>query len=182
MNSIYKIGFAAFAIALSGCAQEAISDDDAPAAQTKRASIDWDAARQDMKPRDGGETVQVAQSSDLAVPVLLPDIPFGAQTADGKDALRFRPMADGYYAVARKDAFDMIINGTDKLVARADADPAEASPMRFEETLTGAQVSFQRYGASYVIEFACKGDRADGCVSEEEAVAAVEELLVAGTR
>jgi len=95
-------------------------------------------------------------------------------------------MADGYFAVQKGETYDLIINGTDRLIARTDANAsASDTPLRFEETLTGAQVSFSRYGASYLVEFMCKdpGTAAKGsCVSEEDALTEVEKLLISGTR
>ena len=100
--------------------------------------------------------------------------------------LDFRPMADGYFAVRKGEIYDMIINGTDRLVVRPDGSgTATDSALKFEETMTGSQVSFSRYGASYLVEFMCKdpATAAKGsCVSEEEALAEVEKLLIAGTR
>ncbi|MEL7541420.1 MAG: hypothetical protein AAGJ51_10995, partial [Pseudomonadota bacterium] len=55
----------------------------------------------------------------------------------------------------------------------------------FEETMTGAQVSFSRYGASYLVEFMCNDPATaikGSCVTEAEAIAEVEKLLIAGTR
>ena len=104
----------------------------------------------------------------------------------GESNLDFRPMADGYFAVRKGDIYDMIINGTDRLVVRPDGNgTAGDTPLTFEETMTGSQVSFSRYGASYLVEFMCKDPATavkGSCVSEEEALAEVEKLLIAGTR
>ena len=80
----------------------------------------------------------------------------------------------------------MVINGTDRLVARPGVS-AEATEtgLEFEETMTGAQVSFSRYGASYLVEFMCNDPATamkGSCISEADAVAEVEKLLIAGTR
>jgi hypothetical protein len=116
---------------------------------------------------------------------LLPDEPVTVAST-GENSLDFRPTADGYFAVRKGEVFDMIINGTDRLVARSGSQGAAPdSEMKFEETMTGSQVSFSRYGASYLVEFMCKdpATAAKGsCVTEEEAVAEVEKLLIAGTR
>ena len=53
-----------------------------------------------------------------------------------------------------------------------DLADAIVGEMQFQETLTGAQVSFQRYGASYLAEFMCKApDTASrgSCISAEAA-------------
>lgn len=156
-------------------------------AETKTASIDWTQARQDFASRESDNVgmVQVASVGSPAVPVLLPDEPVTVAST-GENSLDFRPTADGYFAVRKGEVYDMIINGTDRLVARSGAQgPAPDSEMKFEETMTGSQVSFSRYGASYLVEFMCKdpATAAKGsCVTEEEAVAEVEKLLIAGTR
>lgn len=156
-------------------------------AETKTASIDWTQARQDFASRDSDNTgmVQVASGGSPVVPVLLPDEPVTVAST-GENNLDFRPMADGYFAVRKGEIYDMIINGTDRLVVRPDGSgTATDSALKFEETMTGSQVSFSRYGASYLVEFMCKdpATAAKGsCVSEEEALAEVEKLLIAGTR
>lgn len=156
-------------------------------AETRTANIDWTQARQDFASResDNMRMVQVASVGSPAVPVLLPDEPVTVAST-GENSLDFRPTADGYFAVRKGEVFDMIINGTDRLVARSGSQGAAPdSEMKFEETMTGSQVSFSRYGASYLVEFMCKdpATAAKGsCVTEEEAVAEVEKLLIAGTR
>ncbi len=156
-------------------------------AETKTANIDWTQARQDFASRESDNMgmVQVASVGSPAVPVLLPDEPVTVAST-GENSLDFRPTADGYFAVRKGEVFDMIINGTDRLVARSGSQGAAPdSEMKFEETMTGSQVSFSRYGASYLVEFMCKdpATAAKGsCVTEEEAVAEVEKLLIAGTR
>jgi len=156
-------------------------------AETKSATIDWNQARQDFASRDSDDNgmVQVASVGSPVVPVLLPDEPVTIAST-GESSLDFRPTADGYFAVRKGEIYDMIINGTDRLVVRAGSQGAATdSPLRFEETITGAQVSFSRYGASYLVEFMCKDPATavkGSCVNEEEAVAEVEKLLIAGTR
>lgn len=157
-------------------------------AERKTATIDWNAARTDFAARDSadGAMAQVASAGSLAVPVLLPDEPVGIASAGGEDALQFRPLADGYFAVKKGEIYDLVINGTDRLIASpGGAGTARDTELVFEETMTGAQVSFSRYGASYLVEFMCNdpATAAKGsCVSEAEAVAEVEKLLIAGTR
>jgi hypothetical protein len=156
-------------------------------AQTKTATIDWNAARADFAARDtdDGMMAQVASGGSPVVPVLLPEEPVSVASV-GEDGLQFRPLADGYFAVQKGDVYDMIINGTDRLVARPGGEGVAAdTPLVFEETMTGSQVSFSRYGASYLVEFMCKDPATaikGSCVTEEEAVAEVEKLLIAGTR
>lgn len=156
-------------------------------AERKTATIDWNAARADFAARDSDDGVmaQVASGSSIPVPVLLPEEPVGIAST-GDDALQFRPLADGYFAVKKGEIYDMVINGTDKLIARPDGEgTATDTELAFEETMTGAQVSFSRYGASYLVEFMCN-DPATAvkgtCISEADAVAEVETLLIAGTQ
>ncbi|MEL6413611.1 MAG: hypothetical protein AAFQ15_01570 [Pseudomonadota bacterium] len=157
-------------------------------AETKTATIDWTAARRDFAARDTDDDVmaQVASGSSIAVPVLLPDTPVGVASTGGDDGLQFRPLADGYFAVLKGDVYDIVINGTDKLVARSDSDgPAPDSALNYEGTMTGAQVSFSRYGASYLVEFMCNDRETilDGtCINEADALAEVEKLLISGTQ
>lgn len=157
-------------------------------AERKSATIDWNSARADFAARDSddGAMAQVASVGSPVVPILLPDEPVGVASTGGNEALQFRPLADGYFAVKNGEIYDLIINGTDRLVARPDGGGAAVdTDLVFEETMTGAQVSFSRYGASYLVEFMCNdpATAAKGsCVSEAEAVAEVEKLLIAGTR
>lgn len=157
-------------------------------AERKTATIDWNAARADFAARDSDDGVmaQVASGGSPAVPILLPDEPVGVASAGGEEALQFRPLADGYFAVKKGDIYDMIINGTDRLVAKPGGQgSAVDTELVFEETMTGAQVSFSRYGASYLVEFMCKDPATairGSCVSEADAIAEVEKLLIAGTR
>ena len=157
-------------------------------AETKTATIDWPSARRDFAARDTDDDVmaQVASGSSIAVPVLLPDTPVGIASAGGDDGLQFRPLADGYFAVLKGDVYDMVVNGTDKLIARPDSTgPAPDSALVFEETMTGGQVSFSRYGASYLVEFMCHDPATamkGSCIDEEDALAEVEALLISGTQ
>lgn len=157
--------------------------------ELKQSEIDWNSARRDFasQPLSTDEnTVSVAAASSTPVPVLLPQTPVVAASSDGAPAMDFRPTADGYYAVLRGEDYDMIITGTDRLTAAPGrGQTATDTELRFEETMTGAQVAFSRYGASYLVDFACKTNAAvtgDGCVTETNAKAAVEDLLIAGTQ
>lgn len=160
------------------------------AAATDRAVIDWEQARQDFATRDlsdDSSTFGIASGGDApSVPVLLPTRPITTASADGSPTFKVVPMNDGYYAVFDGEAYDMIINGSDRIAPASAGDPTlDPAAFRFEETITGAQVSFKRYGASYLVEFNCNG-RPPGpdsnCIDEDEAVAAVQDLLVAETQ
>ena len=156
---------------------------------SKRATIDWESARNDFASRQSSDddAVTVASGSGAPpVPVLLPSTPITTASAGDPSALQFRPTADGYSAVLPGEAYDIIINGTDRLTsAPGRGSVATDTELRFEDTMTGPQIAFSRYGASYLVQFACKGTAAitgDGCISEDEAKAAVQDLLLAGTR
>ena len=158
------------------------------AAETKTATIDWASAREDYAARDTDDDVlaQVASGGSIPVPILLPDAPVGVAAAGSDDGLQFRPLADGYFAVMKGEVYDMVINGTDKLVALPEGEGAVTdSELAFEETMTGAQVSFSRYGASYLVEFMCHDPATamkGSCISEDDALAEVEALLISGTQ
>ncbi|MDG1826367.1 MAG: hypothetical protein P8H62_08885 [Henriciella sp.] len=159
---------------------------DTPVSNVKTAEIDWASARSDFAARDIGDDagmVSVAGTSNPPVPVLLPETQISI--ASGGTDLQFRPTADGYFAVQPGEVYDLIITGTDRLIAAPEGSAAVDSELRFEETMTGAQVSFSRYGASYLAEFMCKDPATaavGSCIPEADALTIVEELLIAGTR
>lgn len=161
------------------------TEDPAVAGLVQTASIDWAAAQRDFANQDteGDGLVGVASTNNVPVPVLLPEIDFQI-ASDGPPPLNFTQTPDGYVAVVKDNDYDIIINGTDKLIVASDRAPLPTpEDLRFEETMIGSQVSFSRYGASYLIEFACKDAApSENCVTEEEAIQAVEDLLLAGTQ
>lgn len=151
------------------------------------ANIDWEAARADMastssESRETG--FQVASGGSAPpVPVLLPTgivIPQGAESG-----VRFQPMSDGYYAAYPGVDYDIIVNGTNEVIGAAEGDAAsEDSVLLFTPTMTGAQVSFSRYGADYLVEFECKSieNGEASCIEEQEALDLTQRLVIAGTR
>lgn len=149
---------------------------------TRTVTIDWNAARTDFSSQDS-DLVTPQGAGDIAVPILLPEMPVTI-ASDGPPPLRFSKVPDGYFAVVKGEVYDVIINGSDKLVAAPEGMVATApEEMRFEDTMTGSQIAFNRYGASYLVEFACKAPvRTQSCITEVEAVQAVEDLLLAGTQ
>ncbi|MEL7548056.1 MAG: hypothetical protein AAGJ84_15490 [Pseudomonadota bacterium] len=159
-------------------------------ASARKADIDWAAARAEYAgqplPAETDAFGIASMGSAPSVPVLLPTAPIRAASSDGTPSFKVMPMNDGYYAVFDGEAYDMIINGSDRITPiRADEPGLDPEALRFEETVTGAQVSFKRFGAAYLVEFNCNG-RPPGpdlnCVTEDEAIAAVQDLLVAGTQ
>ena len=151
------------------------------------AEIDWNAARQDMASRgsDAIESFQVQSGSDEppAVPVLLPTgivIPQGAENQP-----RIQSLSDGYFATYPGIAYTIIVNGTNQVIGdRPETGDDEEIEFNYHPTMSGANVSFNRYGADYLVEFECKtlnNGQAD-CISEEEALDVTEKLVIAGTR
>ena len=159
-----------------------------PETATLGAAIDWEAARRDLaaRPAGDGEGSFSVQSGDVAppVPVFLPSSPVAAQS-DGVSA-RFQPTNDGYYAFFPGGAYDTIVNVTNVVIAEpgATAAPVRTDAFNFQRTTTGAQVSFSRYGADYLVEFECKEVVAGvpDCITEEDAVAFARDLAISGTR
>ncbi|MFN3912434.1 hypothetical protein [Hyphomonas sp.] len=158
-----------------------------PESEATGGAIDWEAARRDLASRSSGDlegSFQV-QSGEVAppVPVFLPSGPVAAQSGDV--AIRFQPTDDGYYAWFPGDAYDIIVNGTNVVITAPGGEKAaRTEAFNFAPTTSGAQVSFSRYGADYLIEFECKQmvDGMPDCITEEEAVAFARDLAISGTR
>lgn len=160
---------------------------DHPEATVAASTIDWEAARRDLaaipiEAREAGFQIASGEAAP-PVPVFLPagDV----SIAGGEMAMRFQPTSDGYFAAFPGDKYDVVINGTSEVIGPGDA---AAAPRRetfvFLETVTGAQVSFSRYGADYLVEFECRdlpGGKPD-CISEDEALAFTRDLGLTGTR
>ena len=158
-----------------------------PATAATGTTIDWEAARRDLAARPLEEregAFQVASGGDAPpVPVFLPAGPVAAQSGDV--AVRFQPTSDGYYAFFPTETYDIIVNGTNVVMAEPGAaPPSRTDAFNFQSTTTGAQVAFSRYGADYLVEFECKElvNGQPACVTEEEAVAFARDLAISGTR
>lgn len=158
-----------------------------PVVVASAATIDWEAARADFAaiPSEQRDSqFQVASTGALPeVPVLLPSgivIPQGAESD-----VRFQPLSDGYYAAYPGIDYDIVVNGTNEVLgAREAAGGSGETVLTYTATMTGAQVSFSRYGADYLVEFECNtivAGKAD-CITEEEALEVTEKLVIAGTR
>lgn len=151
------------------------------------SAIDWEGARRDLasRPLEGREDSFQIASGETAppVPVFLPSGPVSAQ--GGESAVRFQPMSDGYYAFFPGEAYDTVVNGTNKIITAPGEQPqARNEAFNFQPTMTGAQVSFSRYGADYLVEFECK-ELTNGlptCITQEEAEAFATDLVISGTR
>lgn len=158
-----------------------------PEASAADSAIDWEAARRDLaaRPIEAREGAFQVASGDAAppVPVFLPSAPVTAQ--GGEADVRFQPMSDGYYAFFPGEKYDTIVNGTNKVVAAPGEEVApRGEALNFQPTTTGAQVSFSRYGADYLVEFECK-ELINGlptCITQDEAIAFATDLVISGTR
>lgn len=158
-----------------------------PEASAAASAIDWEAARRDLASRpieDHEGAFQIASGEAAPpVPVFLPSTPVSVQ--GGESDVRFQPMNDGYYAFFPGEKYDTVVNGTNKIIAAPGEQPAARNEaFSFQPTMAGAQVSFSRYGADYLIEFECK-ELTNGlptCITQEEAEAFATDLVISGTR
>ncbi|MEM5515399.1 hypothetical protein WNY37_00460 [Henriciella sp. AS95] len=158
-----------------------------PAAVAVKAEIDWEAARTDLasSPPDDDSSFNIQSGSTAPpVPVLLPTGPVRPAGASDGQQPQFRPVPDGYFAVFPGAEYNLIVNGTNLVTDIPGEANDESEDMKFAETTTGAIVSFSRYGADYMVEFECLGSGAEGgdCVTEEEALAVAEEIVISGTQ
>lgn len=159
-----------------------------PASSASSADIDWDAARRDLaaRPIESREAVAFQVASGAAappVPVFLPSSPVTAQGGEG--GMRLQPTGDGYFAFFPGDAWDAIVNGSNRVItAPGETIRPRGEALNFQPTTTGAQVSFSRYGADYLVEFECKAltNGLPACITEEDAVAFAQDLVISGTR
>ena len=160
---------------------------DGPVMVASTATIDWDAARADLAatPSEQRETSFQVESGGTAPPVsvLLPTgivVPQGAESG-----IRFQPMSDGYFAAYPGIDYDIVVNGTNEVIGVDTTNAQDDTPvLTYTPTMSGAQVSFSRYGADYLVEFECKsikGGEAD-CITEQEALDVTNKLVIAGTR
>ena len=198
MKSLLLAGFGLFAITAAACTQEEAPGPEAtapPAQTTEQASqpatpagppavagqIDWAAARADAAKRPADVVIPQAAGSDpLTVPMLLPVI---VQTASDRPVPP-RITKDGYFATYHLPRYDVIVNGSSKAYD-AGSPPAagDKTDMKFTTVEAGAQLSFSRYGADYLIEFECREvDSPEGCITEAQAKEFAESLFVAQSR
>jgi hypothetical protein len=149
------------------------------------STINWDAARADLAKRPAsvqGVTIQSAgNSGPPPVPMLLPSGVVSAQSAD-------RPTPpvvtdDGYFATYHLAKYDAIVNGSNKAYTSGQAAAGNKEEMKFQTGEASASLSFQKYGASYTIDFECRQvDGGDSCITEKEAKDFANSLFVAQTQ
>lgn len=199
MKAQLLAGLAALMIAAAACTEEAAAPADPSAAappvgeeptvstasagpQAVPSTIDWDAARADAAKRPADVVVpQSVGSEPLTVPMLLPgDM---VQTASDRPTPP-RITKDGYFATYHTPRYDVIVNGSSKAYAAGGETPAtDKSDMKFMTVEAGAQLTFSRYGADYVIDFECREvDSPEGCITEAQAKEFADSLFVAASR
>lgn len=158
-----------------------------PESVAEISSVDWEAARRDLaarpiETREGSFQIASGEAAP-PVPVFLPSAPVTVQ--GGEADVRFQPMSDGYYAFFPGERYDTIVNGTNKVIAApGEQVQPRGEELTFQPTTTGAQVSFSRYGADYLVEFECKEltNGLPACITQEEAEAFATDLVISGTR
>ncbi len=147
--------------------------------------VDWGAARQARvdAAAAGQSTGMVsiqAEGTGSPVPVMLPSGIVMPQSARPT----FRVSDSGYFAQYPGAKYDIIVNGTNQVydTKAPDATAEERAAMKFTPMEAGAQVSFSRFGADYLVEFECRIlDSENGCIAQDEAIEVAEGLFVAAT-
>lgn len=196
MKAKVLAGMAALALATAACTEEqqaaappAPTSDEptlqvasAPGPQAVSSNIDWEAARADAAGRPTDVVVpQSVGNEPLTVPMLLPG---GiVQTASDRPTPP-RIVKDGYFATYHLPRYDVTVNGSSKAYAvGGDAPAADKTEMKFQTVEAGAQLTFSRYGADYVIDFECREvDSPEGCITEAQAKEFADSLFVAASR
>jgi hypothetical protein len=125
-----------------------------------------------------------AAFASATVPVLAPSAMSREQASTFVSSFRATP--DGYFAQLGQENFDVVVNGTRVFAVApesAGARPPDAAPYRFSESDTGVNVSFNRFGADYSIDFVCRGAggaEANECITEAQAAEFVDRLVPVG--
>ncbi|MBI1361332.1 MAG: hypothetical protein GC155_13730 [Alphaproteobacteria bacterium] len=154
--------------------------------QAVQSAIDWAAARADRAKAPVNDAPVTIQSADGAagglpkVPVLLPSGIVQTQSA-GPPALVSTD--DGYFATYKTPKYDAIVNGSMQAYKTGQTSAAAKGDLKFTQSEAGAQLSFSRYGADYLIQFEChEADGATSCITEDEAKAFADSLFVQQTQ
>ncbi|TNE59887.1 MAG: hypothetical protein EP340_01350 [Alphaproteobacteria bacterium] len=126
---------------------------------------------------------EIRTQGGTKVPVLIPYI--WTRDANAIEASGFRIKIEGenYTAIFRPEnttePIDIVIDGTLEVVksrGRPARRAASALPYSSLGELRGGSITFRRNGASYLVQFICRGDKpmdAPSCVEEENARAFV---------
>jgi hypothetical protein len=98
----------------------------------------------------------------------------------------FRATPDGYFARMSMPEFDVVVNGT-KIYAippeSAGATERDTTELHVTESEDGMSATFNRFGADYSVEFACRGaggEEGAKCLTEAQAREFVERLIAVG--
>ncbi len=154
-----------------------------PAVTVSTSDVDWTAARADYaaQPAPDPENVQVAGAGDPPpVPLLLPG---GDTVSAASGAVTYQPLTDGYFANIPGAAYNIVINGTNRVADSSEAASPRSDAYRFETTSTGALVAFSKYNVDYLIEFECNEVSASGtCIEEADAMRIAQDMVLAGVR
>jgi len=159
-----------------------------PSVTPQASEIDWSTARSDLAKAGNGSagSVRVQSGSNAPpVPVLLPSGQTASVQAAGGETPALRQLADGYYATYPGRDYDISVSGTNQVYGEAAEGETGEAELVFLPTVSGAQVSLKRYGASYLVEFECKGQagaQGAACIDEAEALEVARNLVIAGSR
>jgi hypothetical protein len=179
-------------LALPACTPDASQAQGDRRVSAQERPIDWDKAQKDAPPpavtaaapRSAFDAdVQIAAVGAPA-PMLAPPTTVSIAAGLDDDDATVRVTQDGYFATFPGPRYDVTVHGTKSFyVAPAGAPPAKEAAKapdadyRFELGEGEAQVTFRRYGADYLITFACKTGPADAaCISQADALAFARRL------
>lgn len=187
----------AAALAAASIASPALAQSSDPVPTQGVREIDWPVGVASMNAasvRTFGAGV-FQRFSQSPIPVLAP----AQMDEDDREAFAdtFRPLSNGYFAVIHGERYDVIVNGTRSFsVAPAGARVTErdvASEPLFEPAEIGANVSLNRYGVDYLLEFECNEAPPLGsstvvlpmgavpnCVDYDEAMSFANSLVIVG--
>lgn len=146
--------------------------------------IEWPVGIQSM--RDAGAAVfpegAASRFAGAPIPVLAPTKLDAEQRQAYLDS--FRSVKDGFFAVVPGATYDVVVNGTKSYAvapASAGFEERDTRNYLFEPAENGANVSFQRFGVDFLLQFECKAAVGEGtCVTENEAKGFADNLTVVG--
>lgn len=183
--------FVALLVVGAGCAPDTSQARGDQSVDKNERAIDWAAAKKDapastaatVARSDFNPQVQTA-SAGSPVPMLAP--PIAATAAAGltdSDGPTVRVTEDGYFATFEGPRYDVIVNGTKAFFIAPDGAPKKTdkalsdTDYRYEVGEGEVQVTFRRYGADYMIQFACKTGSPDTpCINQTDAIAFARRL------
>jgi hypothetical protein len=181
---------------LAACTPEASEAQGDRRVAAQERPVDWDKAQKDAppasvaiaSPRGAFDTEVQNAAVGAPVPMLAPPTTVSVAAGLDDDEATVRVTKDGYFATFPGPRYDVTVHGTKAFyVAPSGAPPAQAAAKtptkaddvdyRFELGEGEAQVTFRRYGADYLITFACKTGPTDAaCISQADALAFAQRL------